>query len=187
MVAGVPRSASINARSGLGLGRHFIFEAGRGGRNRAEGLFKRRLFRSHGLGRTCGPGPLLLPGSRAGRCCTVQLPVGLRHRRTAKRTAAPLDGFQAQALPEFPFFLGVGLPSLRTRSGQEHRFIGAYACRAGPGVVSLLLLPRPQRPIRRRPPGLRSKGLRLDLRRHSLGETPPRLLIRFRGRSKLGF
>ena len=133
----------------LGLCRHFIFEAGCGGRNRAEGLFEcRRLFRSHGFDWTwlCAHRP-----SAAG--CTVQPPVGLRHRGTAKRTAAPLDGFQAKALPEFPFFLRIGLPGVGTRPGQQHRFIGAHACRAGPGVVSLLLLLRPQRPIRGLPAG----------------------------------
>ena len=50
----------------LGLCRHFIFEASRDGRNRAERLFERRLlFRSHGLGRTCGFGPLSQHVSRA--------------------------------------------------------------------------------------------------------------------------
>ena len=48
----------------------------------------------------------------------VQFAVGLCDRRTAKRTAAPLNGFQAQALPEFPFFLGVGLPGVGTRPGK---------------------------------------------------------------------
>ena len=48
----------------------------------------------------------------------VQFAVALCNRRTAKRTAAPLNGFQAQALPEFPFFLGVGLPGVGTRPGK---------------------------------------------------------------------
>ena len=48
----------------------------------------------------------------------VQFAVGLCNGRTAKRTAPPLDGFQAQALAEIPFFLGVGLPGVGTRPGK---------------------------------------------------------------------
>ena len=56
-----------------------------------------------------------LPGAPG---AAVQFAVALCNRRTAKRTAAPLDGFQAQALPEFPFFLGVGLSGVGTRPGK---------------------------------------------------------------------
>ena len=35
-------------------------------------------------------------------------------------------------LPEFPFFLGVGLPGVGTRPDQDHRLIGGDAARADP-------------------------------------------------------
>ena len=93
-VAGVPLSASINAWSASASAATSSSRPVGDGRNRAEGLFECRLaFRSHGLDRTCGPGPLPLPGSRdwlsarrpstSSLCCAVQPPVGLRHRRTA--------------------------------------------------------------------------------------------------------
>ena len=59
---------------------------------------------------------------------------GFARPATAKRPAAPFEGFQPQALPEFPFFLGVGLPGVGTRPGQDHRLIGGDAARADPAA-----------------------------------------------------
>ena len=154
-------------------------EAGRDRPNRVEGLFERRRpFRSHGIDRACGFGSLPL-GRRP--LPAVQLPVSLRDRRTAKRPAPPLEGFQPQAFPEFPFFLGIGLPGVGTRPGQEHRFIDTHPASADPASAGPLLSLLPslllQRPLRRLSARLRPKRLCFDLRRHLVGEAPGRGLL----------
>ena len=163
-------------------------EAGRDRPNRVERLFERRRpFRSHGIGRACGFGPPRLGFRRR----SIHLPVGLRDRRTAKRPAAPFERFQAQAFPEFPFFLGIGLPGVGTRPGQEHRFIDTHPASADPASAGPLLSLLPslllQRPLRRCATAFRSKRLRFDLRGHLIGEAPSRPLFRLRARRKLRF
>ena len=98
---------------GLGLRRHFIFKAACDRLNGVKRLSQRPS--TFGFDSFNGIVNDPLPGARA---AAVQFAVGLCDRRTAKRTAAPLNGFQAQALPEFPFFLGVGLPGVGTRPGK---------------------------------------------------------------------